>query len=207
MDRLLQALRIKGRATPDVLAAAVEVDVASAIERCEQDGLIEQTRLGYRITDAGRERVESLYADEREQAQSVILETYETFLPINDEVKQIVTDWQMRIVGGQMVLNDHQDRGHDETVIARLHDVDSKAAPALASLTAALPRFEAYSRRRSRTATTRSGSSSTKTCCCCRATSARNRQLSAAVTTTATGAQRGECARSRRPPPVPGAPR
>jgi pyruvate, orthophosphate dikinase len=147
VDRLLQALRIKGRATPDVLAAAVEVDVASAIERCEQDGLIEQTRLGYRITDAGRERVESLYADEREQAQSVILETYATFLPINDEVKQIVTDWQMRIVGGQMVLNDHQDRGHDETVIARLHDVDSKAAPALASLAAALPRFEAYSRR------------------------------------------------------------
>ena len=34
---------------------------------------------------------------------------YETFLPINDEVKQVVTDWQMRVVDGQIVLNDHQD--------------------------------------------------------------------------------------------------
>jgi hypothetical protein len=147
VDQLLQVLRIKGRATPDVLAAVVELDVTAAIERCEHDGLIEQTRLGYRITDAGRQRVEALYADERVQAQSVIVEAYETFLPINDEVKQIVTDWQMRIVDGQMVLNDHQDRGHDETVIARLHEVDSKAAPTLASLAAALPRFEVYSHR------------------------------------------------------------
>ena len=142
MDRLLQVLRIKGRATPDVLAAAVEVDVAPAIERCEQDGLIEQTRLGYRITDAGRERVEALYAGEREQAQSVIVSAYETFLPINDEVKQIVTDWQMRPVNGQLVLNDHQDSAHDARVIARLHEVDARVESALAALCEVLPRFD-----------------------------------------------------------------
>ena len=38
----------------------------------------------------------------------MILDVYESFLPINDEVKQIVTDWQMRIVDGQIVLNDHR---------------------------------------------------------------------------------------------------
>ena len=147
MDQLLQVLRIKGRATPEVLTAVVELDVLTEIERCEREGLIEQTRLGYRITDAGRERVDALYTAERERARPVIVQTYEAFLPINDEVKQIVTDWQMRIVDGQMVLNDHQDRSHDDTVISRLQDVDSKAAPPLASLAAALPRFEAYSRR------------------------------------------------------------
>jgi pyruvate,orthophosphate dikinase len=147
LEQLLQVLRIKGRATPDVLAAAVEIDVTSAIERCERDGLVESTRLGYRITDLGRERVEEVYAAERQQAEAVVTDAYERFLPINDEVKQIVTDWQMRIVDGQIVLNDHDDRAHDEQVIARLHDVDAKAAPTLESLAAALPRFVSYSRR------------------------------------------------------------
>ena len=72
------------------------------------------------------------------------------FLPINDEVKQIVTDWQMREVDGQLVLNDHQDPAHDESVITRLHDTDAKVSAALASLCAVLPRFECYSRRLAR---------------------------------------------------------
>jgi pyruvate,orthophosphate dikinase len=148
LDQLLQAVCIKGRAKPEALEAAIiEVDVATAIEKCEQDGLIENTKLGYRITDLGRQRVDELYAQEREHATVVIEEVYETFLPINDEVKQIVTDWQMREVGGQLVLNDHQDPAHDQGVIARLGDIDAKITAALASLCAVLPRFDCYSRR------------------------------------------------------------
>ena len=149
MDQLLRVLRIKGRATTEVLAIAIDadVDVAAEIEQCQSAGLIENTRLGYRITEPGREHVEELYAAERKQAEAVVLDVYETFLPINDDVKQVVTDWQMRVVNGQIVLNDHQDRDHDERIIARLHDIDGRAAPALGSLTATLPRFDAYSRR------------------------------------------------------------
>ena len=148
LDQLLQAVCIKGRAKPEALEAAViEADVGTAIEQCEQDGLIENTKLGYRITDLGRQRVDELYAKEREHATVVIEEVYETFLPINDEVKQIVTDWQMREVDGQLVLNDHQDPAHDQAVIARLGDIDAKISAALASLCAVLPRFDCYSRR------------------------------------------------------------
>jgi pyruvate,orthophosphate dikinase len=145
--QLLQVLRIKGRATPDTLTSAVEADVAPLIEHCSQAGLIETAKVGFRITELGRQRVEELYAEERQRAESVILDVYETFLPINDEVKQIVSDWQMRVVDGQIVLNDHQDRAHDESVIARLCDVDAKVEPPLRSLCAALPRFELYPRR------------------------------------------------------------
>ena len=145
--QVLQVLRIKGRATADTLATVLGVDVTDVIEQCEQAGLVETTPRGYRITDLGRERVDELYDTERQQAETLIVDVYETFLPINDEVKQIVTDWQMRIVDGQIVLNDHQDRSHDDKVIARLHEIDAKAAPALESLTSALPRFDAYARR------------------------------------------------------------
>jgi hypothetical protein len=147
LELLLQVVCIKGRARPDALEAAIESDPAPVIEQFERDGLIEPTKLGYRITDLGRQRVDELYAREREHAMPVIEEVYETFLPINDEVKQIVTDWQMREVDGNLVMNDHSDPGHDEAVITRLHDTDAKVSSALSSLCQVLPRFECYSRR------------------------------------------------------------
>jgi pyruvate, orthophosphate dikinase len=147
VELLLQVLCVKGRATPETLQVVIEADAASAIEALEADGLVEKTKLGYRVTELGSRRVDELYEQERAQASDVVEEVYESFLPINDEVKQIVTDWQMRTVDGELVLNDHSDRGHDEAVIARLHDTDAKVSAALTSLCAALPRFDLYSRR------------------------------------------------------------
>ena len=44
MEQLLQVLRIKGRATAETLATALEADVGEVIEQCERDGLVENTR-------------------------------------------------------------------------------------------------------------------------------------------------------------------
>ena len=44
MEQLLQVLRIKGRATAETLATALEADVGVVIEQCERDGLVENTR-------------------------------------------------------------------------------------------------------------------------------------------------------------------
>jgi pyruvate,orthophosphate dikinase len=108
---------------------------------------VENTKLGYRVTELGRSRVDELYAREREQAGRVIHAVYESFVPINDEVKQIVTDWQMRPVGGELTINDHRDRGHDERVIARLRRTDARVSTALGPLATTLTRFDVYPRR------------------------------------------------------------
>ena len=84
VDELLQVLCIKGRAKPDALEAAIDIDVTAVIERCEQAGLVENTKLGYRVTDAGRVRADGCYASERVQAGPVIEGVYAAFLPIND---------------------------------------------------------------------------------------------------------------------------
>ena len=147
MDHLLQVLCLKGRATHEALGAAVEADTAAAVAGLEAAGLVENTKLGYRVTELGRRRVDELYAREREQAGPVIEEVYESFVSINDEVKQIVTDWQMRPIGGELTINDHSDRRHDERVIARLRHTDAKVSTALAPLAIALTRFDAYPRR------------------------------------------------------------
>lgn len=147
MDHLLQVMRVKGRATHAALGAAVEADTTAAIATLMAAGLVEETKLGYRVTELGSNRVDELYAREREQAGPVIDDVYESFAPINDDVKQIVTDWQMRPVGGHLTINDHSDRRHDESVIARLRRADAKASTALAPLTITLSRFDVYPRR------------------------------------------------------------
>jgi pyruvate,orthophosphate dikinase len=147
VDHLLQVLCLKGRATHEALGAAVEADATSAIAELEAAGLVESTKLGYRATDLGRKRADELYAYEREQAGAVIDDVYESFVPINDDIKQIVTDWQMRQVGGELTVNDHSDSRHDERVIARLRRTDAKVPTALAPLSDALDRFDLYPRR------------------------------------------------------------
>jgi pyruvate,orthophosphate dikinase len=153
LDLLLQVLRLKGRATHEALAAAVHADPTDAIAELMAAGHVENTKFGYRVTELGSTRVEELYALEREKASLVIDDVYESFVPINDEVKQIVTDWQMRSVGGQVTVNDHSDHRHDQRVIARLRRTDARVSTALAPLTTALTRFEVYPRRLQRAVT------------------------------------------------------
>jgi pyruvate, orthophosphate dikinase len=153
VDHLLQVLCLKGRATHEALGAAVGADTTAAIADLEAAGFVENTKLGYRATDLGRSRADELYARERERAGPVIEDVYESFVPINDEVKQIVTDWQMRPVGGELTINDHSDRRHDERVIARLRRTDAKVSTALAPLSVALNRFDVYPRRLTRALT------------------------------------------------------
>jgi pyruvate, orthophosphate dikinase len=147
VDHLLQVLCLKGRATHEALGAAVEADATSAMAELEAAGLVESTKLGYRATDLGRKRADELYAYEREQAGAVIDDVYESFVPIDDDIKQIVTDWQMRQVGGELTVNDHSDSRHDERVIARLRRTDAKVSTTLAPLSDALDRFDLYPRR------------------------------------------------------------
>jgi pyruvate,orthophosphate dikinase len=147
VDHLLQVLCLKGRATHEALGAAVEADATSAMAELEAAGLVESTKLGYRATDLGRKRADELYAYEREQAGAVIDDVYESFVPIDDDIKQIVTDWQMRQVGGELTVNDHSDSRHDERVIARLRRTDAKVSTTLAPLSDALNRFDLYPRR------------------------------------------------------------
>jgi pyruvate,orthophosphate dikinase len=153
VELLLQVLSVKGRASHEALGAAIDADATDAVAALEAAGLVEPTKLGYRITDLGKRRVDELYELERAQAGPLIFDVYESFLPINDDVKQIVTDWQMRTVEGEMVLNDHTDPDHDQAVIDRLHDTDANVSIALDPLRTALPRFDLYAVRLQRALT------------------------------------------------------
>jgi pyruvate,orthophosphate dikinase len=147
VDLVLHALHVKGRATLEALNAAILDDPTDGVGDLEAAGLIESSRFGYKLTELGSRRVDELYARERERAGPVVHEVYGSFVTINDEFKQLVTDWQLRPVGGELVVNDHSDHRYDQALIATLRRTDARASTALSPLTSTLARLGLYPRR------------------------------------------------------------
>lgn len=141
-DPTLHILRIRGRATPESLGAALDspVDqVKAALLDLGSRGLAEDSgkpRLGWKITADGR-----LSADRRMTAISpgaltLVADRYETFRTLNDELKQLCADWQARTEGQSP--SDFADR---------LSAIDGHIQPILAEITPVAPHFAEYSAR------------------------------------------------------------
>lgn len=144
MSSVLQALRLKGRAT----AAELAVSLGCASDEVEQELqalaaehlVVERTtgrRPGWMLTGEGREK----YDSSLEQARTPeVLErlgtTYHDFLALNAKVKDLCARWQAT-----------DDDGDRFEVIEELHEVQEQVAPGLTSAGEVLPRFGAYAKR------------------------------------------------------------
>ena len=72
---------------------------------------------------------------------------YEAFERINDELKQLMTDWQTLTIGGETVANDHSDPEYDQRIISRLGGLHDRAERLLERLAQNVPRTGYYSRQ------------------------------------------------------------
>lgn len=61
---------------------------------------------------------------------------FEAFLPLNRELLQVCSDWQVRPGGAP---NDHSDPGYDWKVVDRLRELDDRVGPLLRRLARVLP--------------------------------------------------------------------
>lgn len=144
---VLQAVRLKGRARPDDLAATLGIDpeeVAGIVERLTASGLLVDGAT-VRISPAGRARLEALLAEERRGIdRAAMAAAYDEFRSVNADFKSVVTDWQLR--GGlQGAPNAHDDPEYDAAVLACLGDVHARVVPILEAAAAQVPRLGAYS--------------------------------------------------------------
>ena len=150
-DVLLRALFVKGMATPDNLAEAFFTtpnEVASVLDRMAADGLAEVVGGMFQLTDDGKlVGNEKIMADRDLLGPKSASEALETFLPLDERMKEIVTAWQMREFQGQMVINDHTDAAHDAAVLGDFASLHSDAAPWVDSLSSGLPRLGRYGQR------------------------------------------------------------
>lgn len=150
--RVVHALRLKSFADTPVVADAAGV----AEDRTKQvlDGLADAERVRYRegrmtgwmLLPDGRAHGESLLAEQLDAAgkRTELDAIYRRFLEHNQPFLGLCTDWQVRMIDGEQVPNDHGDAEYDEMIIGRLADADANMQPICADLAALFPRFRHY---------------------------------------------------------------
>lgn len=144
MSQVLQALRLKGRATAEELAATLAADPASVTaelsELATEHLVVERTtgrRPGWMLTGEGRDRYEaSMEAARTPEVVERLAETYTTFLQCNQSVKDQCAKWQG--------TTDDAERFE---VLEELAELLEKVAPSLRSAGEVVPRFGAYASR------------------------------------------------------------
>ncbi len=132
-DATIIALKLKGFIRADTLGGAASSLIA--------DGLVAESKMGLRLTPAGRDAASAVWASELAAANAIALEVvYGDFNAINPAFKALVTDWQIR--DGNP--NDHTDKSYDSGIISRLSDVHTQLLPVLAAATSQVPRIGHY---------------------------------------------------------------
>lgn len=150
-EEILRALLIKGYATTDALAASMSCTAEHAgevVDRLVADGLAEISAGSFRLTGDGKATASELIAADREvwgvdNASAAL----DAFLELDARMKETVTAWQMREVGGEQTYNDHGDAAYDAAVLEKLVALHVDAADWLAPLTGRLTRLDRYRRR------------------------------------------------------------
>jgi len=133
---LLHELRLRG--------LLQEADERHAATLCER-GFAQRKGAFLTLTPDGRE-LHAAWArlEIGSEEEAVAARAYEQFLPLNVELLQASTDWQVRPGN---VPNDHSDAHYDWAVIDRLGEIDERAGPIVRRLGSVVERFSGYRRR------------------------------------------------------------
>ncbi|MGO4424929.1 transcriptional regulator, partial [Streptomyces sp. MCAF7] len=149
---VLHALRCAGAVSPTRLHGVTgldESDIESELIDLGVEGLVTRISGGmpcWLLTDAGRAVDAERITDEltSANARGAVEAGFGRFLVLNPELLDLCAAWQLRTVDGIVNANDHSDPAYDSRVLGRFADLDRRAAPVCAELSAALPRFGRY---------------------------------------------------------------
>jgi hypothetical protein len=152
---VLHTLRLRSVASVEVVAARLDADPAEVdaeLARVEALGWVrrrEGVLAGWSLTASGRSEGERQLRVElrRRGVRPQVEAGYREFLRLNGELLSICTDWQVRLVDGVEVANDHSDPERDQRVLLRLSRLHSLTLPVLDRLGVAWERFEVYGSR------------------------------------------------------------
>ena len=134
----------------DALVAMVVRGMARGEANAEQQSLAEAGLILIKgpmmmPTPAGTEYVGGMLclpadAPERER----LMATFHRFLPINRQLRDLCTAWQMRPDGS---VNDHSDPSYDADIRDRLDDINDAVAPLLKRFAEDVPSLDGYAAR------------------------------------------------------------
>lgn len=150
--RVLHALRLKSFADTDVIAEAAGLSedqakpVLDRLAEAEHVKYRDGRMTGWMLSREGRAHGEVLLAKQLDDAgkRPDLDAIYRRFLEHNQPFLSLCTDWQVRMVDGEQVPNDHDDAEYDAMIIGRLAEADANMQPICADLAMLLDRFAHY---------------------------------------------------------------
>jgi hypothetical protein len=100
---------------------------------------------GWVLTPEGKDVHQRLLGQARStiDGREVIVDAYETFVRLNNTLKRICTDWQVRGPDGD-VVNDHSDAVYDAAICLRLAEFHDEVVPMLKPLSEIVQWFGSY---------------------------------------------------------------
>lgn len=150
-DQLIHVLSIKGFAREEILVAALGLkasDVGLMAQSLIEEGLLESSRIGMKLTEKGKAAAAKILEDVRETTDLAALQTfYQAFTPINQDYKKSVSSWQIKTVGESAEPNDHEDVEYDQQVLTEMFKDHDSLKHLVATRLASCPLLRAYARR------------------------------------------------------------
>lgn len=150
-DDVVRVASIKNFLMPEPAAAALGVSVealGAVVDRLIEGELLEEVGAMHRLSPRGQEQAAVLLAADQEalglDAAVVALDDLHS---LDQRMKQIVTNWQVRSVDGEDEMNDHTDEDYDRGVMAELESLHVEVEPWLGGLAEKLPRLDRYRSR------------------------------------------------------------
>lgn len=146
--KALQALRFKGRATAADLASATGLDkpaVEPLLAELRHANFCAELNGRHKLTKEGKAELETKIAAERSTLdQDALGVIYQDFCCLNNDFKQLVTDWQMK---DESTPNAHDDFEYDNQIVDRLGMLHARFIPLLEQTVQSVPRLSHYRER------------------------------------------------------------
>ena len=150
-DQIIHVLSIKGFAKEESLAVAAGLEVSDIVlivQSLIEEGLLESSRIGMKLTEKGRRAAAKVLEDVRETTDLAALEAfYQAFTPINQNYKKSVSAWQIKTVGESVEPNDHEDAEYDQRVLTEMFKDHDSLKHLVATHLASCPLLRDYARR------------------------------------------------------------
>jgi hypothetical protein len=124
-------------------------EVTKALEAAVGSGDAMGAKGKFMATPQGRQRLDAAYPEEFAELRQDegFVGAWQRFERVNRDLKQLMTEWQTKSVGGEEVPNDHDDPDYDAGIVDRLGELHERVEPILGRLAEGVPRLDLYRQR------------------------------------------------------------
>jgi pyruvate, orthophosphate dikinase len=151
----IRALALLGFATAErvAIALAASPDAVDKVLKSLPPAWIGKAPRGLHVTSEGRAWLSGQLKAERDSVDRGAAERlYQDFMALDKSFKQLVTDWQIKLVDGNRIPNDHADAAYDAVIRARVAEFHQATLALLPRALTLLPRLKPFATRLARAA-------------------------------------------------------